>query len=242
MGFKPKDPKTQLKEDFWKLVGSVKTWWSGEVRNETPYEIAERRMNRVLMARFHRVDNHDDQFAVANYHNPCLFGSEEKVKALSLHSSWLVQSFQEFAGENCPRILCGDMNFTPTNSKIYEYVTTGSDELVGSLGLLDNRPDRYWQFEPDFIPLDSAYALADREDGITVYASGRGDTDPDFMGCLDYIFLSKSHWEVDDVLPIPNEEEATERGVMPNRFEPSDHLMLSATLTCRRFGDYVRTW
>merc|ERR1712194_110994 len=193
--FKPKDLKTCVKDDFIKFLTSLKAWWRNEVRTESSWEIAERRMNRVLMCRFHRVENHDDIFAVANYHNPCLFGNEEKVRALALHTTWLVQSFQEFAGDQCPRILCGDFNFTPTNSRIYEYVTTANDELLShppsikhlkcaseegsvsdargtlvsdtgapdlqnmALSFMDGRPDRYKLFTPEFIPMDSAYAV-----------------------------------------------------------------------------------
>lgn len=307
--FKPKEPSQQVKDDFLKLIYSIKSWWKGEVKQDSAWEIAERRMNRVLMCRFHRVEDHEDIFAVANYHNPCLFGSVEKVQALALHTSMVVQSFEEFAGKNCPRIVVGDWNFTPTNSKIYEWMTTAREAVADEIGFMDGRPDRYKNFTPDFIPLDSAYALfnaktreellkkkaeneanldlsdakspkvelsawdmAEQDDQqaekaeleqnlknleqdktenpnfknyeprFTVFASGRTELEPDFMDTLDYIFLSKGHWDVVQTLPLPNGDEGRRGGVLPSRIEPSDHLMLAATLTCRKFKDYQRNW
>ena len=47
-------------------------------------------------------------------------------------------------------------------------------------------------------------------------------------GSLDYIFLSKG-WKVVDTLRLPTLAEA--RGPFPSDEQPSDHLMLAATLT-----------
>ena len=51
---------------------------------------------------------------------------------------------------------------------------------------------------------------------------------PAFIDTLDYIFLSRE-WEVNDVLPLPMREVVA--GPLPNEQEPSDHLLISATLT-----------
>lgn len=48
-----------------------------------------------------------------------------------------------------------------------------------------------------------------------------------FHGSLDYIFLSKG-WKVVDTLRLPTLAEA--RGPFPSDEQPSDHLMLAATL------------
>lgn len=129
-------------------------------------------MNRYIFASFSRHENPSDQFAVGTYHNPCLFGSAEKVKGLAIHTSWLVTSLAEFAGPMTPRILCGDFNFSPTNSRVYEWVTTAKDEIVEDLKIVDERPVKYQHWTPDFDPLDSAYVLATgKEPELTNYAS-----------------------------------------------------------------------
>eukprot|EP00392_Amoebophrya_sp_AT5.2_P016407 g16668.t1 len=249
--------------------------------SETAWDIVEKRQNRVIMARFHLKTNPDNEFAVATYHNPCLFGAPEKVRALGIHTAMLVQAFQEFAGVSTPRILAGDFNFTPTNSPIYSLVTTQSDELLKRMRIANTTtpiaanapmlqaslaqaasdltgggrlissgeqleydvPEKYqslWRPQ-DNHPLDSAYAMAKgshgKEPRFTNYASRKSEyEESDFMETLDYIFLSKSHWEVQRVLKLPEEREAYEAGVCPNEYEPSDHLLIAATLTCRKFG------
>jgi len=55
--------------------------------------------------------------------------------------------------------------------------------------------------------------------------------EPEFIDTLDYIFLSSvasSSWEVSSVLPLP--DRSSVQGPLPNQEEPSDHLMLAATL------------
>ena len=48
------------------------------------------------------------------------------------------------------------------------------------------------------------------------------------MDTLDYIFMSEN-WTVDSVVPLPSKTELV--GPLPVAAEPSDHLLLSATLT-----------
>jgi hypothetical protein len=87
-------------------------------------------------------------------------------------------------------------------------------------------------------------ALGGREPLFTTYVV-KGDTDVVFCEVLDYIFVSP-HWRVLDVLPMPTEaiEVAASKGAVaaaaavadqrcafPMNLEPSDHLMLAATLS-----------
>ena len=48
------------------------------------------------------------------------------------------------------------------------------------------------------------------------------------MDTLDYIFMSKN-WKVDSVLTLPSKLELV--GPLPVETEPSDHLLLSATVS-----------
>ena len=59
---------------------------------------------------------------------------------------------------------------------------------------------------------------------------------PSFRGCLDYIWLSVGHWDVEDTLSMPYCEEdgpdpANIRfGPIPNETFPSDHLAIACTI------------
>lgn len=52
--------------------------------------------------------------------------------------------------------------------------------------------------------------------------------DPIFCETLDYIFLSKD-WEVKEVEDLPHRDKVT--GPLPNKDEPSDHILISATVS-----------
>ena len=53
---------------------------------------------------------------------------------------------------------------------------------------------------------------------------------PIFIETLDYIFHSGG-WRVDDVLSLPDRSSVD--GPLPNKEEPSDHLLLSAAMSLR---------
>ena len=52
--------------------------------------------------------------------------------------------------------------------------------------------------------------------------------DEPFSGCLDYLFLSPKHFEVVETKELPSLDESG--GPFPTEEEPSDHLMIRATL------------
>ncbi|RYY86198.1 hypothetical protein EON63_06095 [archaeon] len=52
--------------------------------------------------------------------------------------------------------------------------------------------------------------------------------DPIFVDTLDYIFLSPE-WEVKGTEQLPKRDEI--QGPLPNTEEPSDHILISATLS-----------
>ena len=74
--------------------------------------------------------------------------------------------------------------------------------------------------------MQSAYAVSSHgEPDYPNYAKTRDD---EFVGTLDYIFLS-DEWDVDGVQKIPTREEYP--GPFPTEAEPSDHLLISADLS-----------
>lgn len=53
---------------------------------------------------------------------------------------------------------------------------------------------------------------------------------PEFSGCLDYIFYEKNKLEVEQVIPMPNDEELALYVGLPSIVLPSDHISLCADL------------
>jgi hypothetical protein len=78
-------------------------------------------------------------------------------------------------------------------------------------------------------PLSSAYVTKEgAEPDFTNYA--KVQEDPTFIETLDYIFHSKG-WQVDSVLPLPHRD--TVAGPLPNKDEPSDHILISARMSLK---------
>ncbi len=79
----------------------------------------------------------------------------------------------------------------------------------------------------DVTPVKSAYkSFNNLEPEFTNWAFTK-DSKEDFFGTLDYIFLS-NHWKVKSVKKLPNKTEI--KGPFPMESEPSDHLLISATI------------
>ncbi len=73
----------------------------------------------------------------------------------------------------------------------------------------------------------SAYATKNgTEPDFTNYARIRED--PVFIATLDYIFHS-NQWSVDAVEDLPHRD--TVEGPLPNKDEPSDHILISAEMS-----------
>lgn len=51
-----------------------------------------------------------------------------------------------------------------------------------------------------------------------------------FQDCLDYIFYDKTKLAVEQVIPLPTNEELTQNTALPSIVFPSDHLSLVADL------------
>lgn len=74
--------------------------------------------------------------------------------------------------------------------------------------------------------MESAYVTKNGcEPDFTNYA--KVQEQPVFIATLDYIFQSEG-WSVDAVENLPNRDSIV--GPLPNKDEPSDHLLISAQL------------
>ena len=90
-------------------------------------------------------------------------------------------------------------------------------------------PKNGMEWTPTMKPMRSAYAVKNgNEPDFTNYAQSR-ESDP-FIDTLDFIFLS-DQWKVGEVMELPHRSDS--KGPFPNldAKEPSDHIMIAASLT-----------
>lgn len=153
-----------------------------------------------------------------------------------------------------PFILAGDFNITPDGPH-YQLMTTGSlpPDATTTTTASDSSdlstkeqespspypPIRYGtKWKPSLSKMKSAYALHnpnDKEPNFTNYAynGALADDNHAFIDTLDYIFLSQNHdWVVKDVesLKHRDDDNVLEEGPYPNQEQPSDHVLIAATL------------
>lgn len=192
-----------------------------------PWVEAERRNNRIVLACLRPYDG-SPPFCVASYHMPALYGSAEKIQALNIHTSLLSRKMSLFA-DGLPSVLLGDFNFQPGSSP-YRLLTHGSlardDEELPPL-----REGDEWTASPVMQRFRSAYQEALGTEPVftnyAVKAGPDGNPEPAFCGTLDYIFVSDD-WHVRQVWPVPPRSQFS--GPLPDASEPSDHLLVGATL------------
>lgn len=190
--------------------------------SEDIWVASKRRFNAAVLMRL-RDRGTGARFAVGTYHMPCAFRT---MPLMVVHASLVAQYVQTVAGDD-PHVLLGDFNFKPhSDSSCYKLLTTGKLE-TGHPDYPHPRPYDSWR--PDLaLPYVSAYAAAS-DDGSTEPEFTNYVTMPDgeeFCETLDYVFHS-SDVETVEVLPLPPKAEAPP---MPWADEPSDHLLIGATL------------
>jgi endonuclease/exonuclease/phosphatase family metal-dependent hydrolase len=146
---------------------------------------------------------------------------------MNIHASLLLQHSQGWAKDD-PLVLAGDFNFYPTNTT-YQLVLEGEipendpQRPVPSPKVKGNPSGR-------FRPMRSAYKEAGGEPEFTSL-SWSTTTDSVNLEIMDYIFISKE-WGVRQVLRGEKSADFLARGVraIPCANEPSDHMLVSATL------------
>jgi endonuclease/exonuclease/phosphatase family metal-dependent hydrolase len=126
----------------------------------------------------------------------------------------------------------GDFNIKP-DEPVYQFLTTG--ELPEDSPFYPT-PKHGMEWKRTMTPMKSAYALMHtdgKEPDFTNYALAEGQDEP-FIDTLDFIFVSEDDWAVTDVRELPDRDAA--QGPFPNLdvHEPSDHLMIAASLECVR--------
>lgn len=185
-------------------------------QDNNPWNLALKRNNRMITARFTPVSDPSKPFVVGTYHMPCMF----RLPAVMLiHCALSTQLIQRIAGPD-PYLFVGDFNIKP-DSSMYQLLTSGSVEKDHPEMPEIEPGDNY---KLDVKPLRSAYKVRNGHEPDFTNSSQVRDEEP-FIDTLDYIFMSE-HWDVDTVDDLPSRESM--KGPLPIQNEPSDHLLLSA--------------
>jgi mRNA deadenylase 3'-5' endonuclease subunit Ccr4 len=206
----PTDVYTVVKDYTSEVVGTFKS----EPSPRTPSDVWNnvRKKENTILHIMLKHNSSNKEFAVSTYHMP----SKAKNQPLMvIHAALAANAAKKYAIGK-PYILCGDFNTLPTN-EAYTLFTTGKTSLT--------IPDEGDKWEATIETLQSAYALKGGEPAYT--CSSEIKSKPFFQGTIDYIFLSDK-WKVTDVLPVPTLGDTES---IPNATEPSDHVMIGATLS-----------
>ncbi|CAK9076760.1 unnamed protein product [Durusdinium trenchii] len=200
-----------------KVADVLETIPHSEDQKDEAFNLSRGRRNQMISLRL-RHRGFDKEFVVCTYHMPCAY---EHMKVMVIHASICAKCAFEFAGD-LPLVLAGDFNFRP-GSAPYELLTTGKLKEDHEHRPVDVEGWSLWQE----CQLRSAYAEKhpQGEPPFTNYAWNK-DEEP-FVGTLDYIFVSKQT-EVVSVERLPSS--VTQGGHLPTEKEPSDHLLISATV------------
>lgn len=214
---------SQLSQKSEKNISSAKE----QEEDNDSWKATRSRKNGVVLVRLCPADG-GDPFVIGNYHMPCLFGSDQACQSMVAHAIMVIRAAQKFSQDD-PLVLAGDWNITP-DSATYE--------------MIQNRvlPDTHPQMPPrnnhtpyNWKPtlerrLRSAYNVANgREPDFTNHAWTSAMPEP-FTETLDYIWIS-DHWDVESVMKLPGREMLENIKSFPVESEPSDHIMIGATLS-----------
>uniref|UniRef100_A0A7S3QC25 Endonuclease/exonuclease/phosphatase domain-containing protein n=1 Tax=Chaetoceros debilis TaxID=122233 RepID=A0A7S3QC25_9STRA len=189
-------------------------------KQDDAWDYSKYRHNQFIGCKLQSRDCVDSPFWIGNYHMPCAFRTPS---VMNIHADLVGNRIQHLAGD-APYILAGDFNAQPGQNP-YEFLRTGvvdeSDETYP--------PEKYgMKWESSMKSMRSAYFEMNKEEPEYTNASHNGAMNSEsFIGTLDYIFLSQQ-WNVNNVLALPKRKDLV--GVYPNANEPSDHLMIAASL------------
>lgn len=187
-----------------------------------PWNHARGRLNRFVFARL-RSRTNGAKICVGTYHMPCIYWSPP---VMLIHSALLVRSFQRLCGSD-NGVLTGDFNIKPTEYA-YEMITKGKVDHAHEdfpPKCPDGSPPEKW-FPAPLAPMKSAYhEVLGSEPDFTNYSKVNGQ--PAFIETLDYLFCTEDV-DVVDVMRLPHRDAV--QGPFPDASEPSDHVMIGATL------------
>ncbi|GAB0494535.1 hypothetical protein MMPV_005829 [Pyropia vietnamensis] len=184
-----------------------------------PWSYTEHCRN-VLVATRLRCRANGAAVTVATYHMPCVFWSPP---AMVINTALMSAAFHQLVPPGEAGIMAGDLNIKPGDAA-YRLLTTGGLPR-GDAAYPHPRAHDPWR--PDVpAPLASAYVRVwGREPGWTNYAQ-IGEAPP-FVETLDYVLVTPGV-DVVDVLPTPEREAVG--GPLPTAAEPSDHILIGATV------------
>jgi mRNA deadenylase 3'-5' endonuclease subunit Ccr4 len=155
------------------------------------------------------LEHDGNVFVVATYHMPCDFNRQT---VMMLHTHYLNRYCQDFA-VGLPLILTVDANSTPDRPAT-DFTLTGKSDFV--LQTSNTSVD----VELNCEPMSSVLPVNDST--IWTCNSQSQRSDEPFIGMLDYIFTSKGAFTQASYRSDVTDE------LMPNKDEPSDHVMLTA--------------
>eukprot|EP00557_Chaetoceros_sp_GSL56_P013526 CAMPEP_0176483412 /NCGR_PEP_ID=MMETSP0200_2-20121128/3903_1 /TAXON_ID=947934 /ORGANISM="Chaetoceros sp., Strain GSL56" /LENGTH=390 /DNA_ID=CAMNT_0017879809 /DNA_START=282 /DNA_END=1454 /DNA_ORIENTATION=- len=229
---KPKDPEAGLIRKYifdpiYKPVKAVYQYYKPPKKSqEDAWDVSRWRFNQFIAVKLkNRKGGSSVPFWVGNYHMPCAFRTPG---VMNIHADLVGSRIQQLAtckeGKKEPYILAGDFNILPTSAH-YSLLRTGlldeSDETYP-----EKKYDMVWK--PTVQGMRSAYAeFYGQEPEFTNNAHNGALDAESFIGTLDYIFLS-DEWIVKAVQDLPKLEDL--KGVYPDEKEPSDHVLIAATL------------
>eukprot|EP00928_Gymnodinium_smaydae_P041140 TRINITY_DN27852_c0_g1_i1.p1 TRINITY_DN27852_c0_g1~~TRINITY_DN27852_c0_g1_i1.p1 ORF type:complete len:481 (-),score=71.11 TRINITY_DN27852_c0_g1_i1:50-1447(-) len=182
---------------------------------------ARGRENALVAVHLQSLDTPSQSVWIGCYHMPCAFRDPQ---VMVMHVALAMQHMQRLAlATTAPCVVAGDWNFKPCD-EAYQLATTG--DLARDSSAYPAVPaNDDWVPNLQF-PMRSAYATRrGAEPDFTNFAQVQ-DEDP-FIDTLDYIFCSPQ-LNVIDAEELPQRAEVP--GPLPTATEPSDHILVSATL------------
>jgi len=208
----------------------VKTplWAWRKLRDYQPpsdeWQTARSRFNSILYVTL-TCKKTNVQFGVATYHMPCMFRTSADRRVMTIHAGIAAQ-YALNQSKGLPTVLMGDFNLKPGDAG-HTLITTGNlDETNDAYPVL---PEGY-EGKPFVVrppqKMESAYARFNGQEPNFTNNAQIKDDDP-FIDTLDYIFVTDDI-EVVDVLELPHRDDV--KGPFPTETEPSDHIMLAATI------------
>lgn len=192
---------------------------SNKATADDPWDYSQWRFNQFIGIKLKPRDK-NKVFWVGNYHMPCAFRTPA---VMNIHAELVSDRIQTLAGSD-EYILAGDFNILP-DSPHYKLLRTGTldknDETYP--------PSKYGvTWESSFQGMRSAYHECNGEEpSFTNNAHNGALNTESFIGTLDYIFLSENI-EVISVKDTPSMDDW--KGVYPDENEPSDHVLIAASL------------
>lgn len=201
-----------------------------------PWEKARSRHNASILVRMVELNEKKDTsrrpFVVGTYHMPCLFGSDVKCQTMTAHCIMVLQHAQRWSGDD-PLVFTGDWNVKPSSPQ-YElirngHLPSGHRQLPPDVDDENSGAPEGWTPSLNH-PMRSAYAVANgQEPAFTNYAWTLGQKFA-FRATLDYIWIS-DRWTVDSVKTLPQKRQLKGTYSFPSKEEPSDHLLIGASLS-----------